>query len=109
MILNTEGLVVYRSGQEDRISVDNDSGLPLQANRNDFARFTHLSGLLAKTATDDSILEQNSNNSSPGTLAGSFSRVVEEPVGDMPHLFFLQPLRPSVARHRSGAQKPASL
>lgn len=108
LILNAQGLVVYRSGQEDRISVDNDSGLPQQANRNDFARFTDLSGLLAKAATDDSILELNKNKSSSGKLTGSFSRVVEEPVGDMSHLFFLQPLRPSVGEQTNvtGASKP---
>lgn len=96
LILNSEGRVVYRSGEEEQVSVNNDSGPPLLANQNDFARFTDLSGLLKKAGKSGSLVEDKSDSKS-ANVAGSFSRVVEEPIGDMPHLFFLQPLRPSVS------------
>lgn len=100
LILNSEGRVVYRSGQEDKVSVSNDSGPPLQTNRNDFARFTDLSGLLKKVGKSGNLVEDRSDTGSSKTVAGSFSRVVEEPIGDMPHLFFLQPLRPSLSEQK---------
>ncbi len=101
LILNSEGQVLYRSGEEEQISIANSSGLPIQANRNDFARFADLSGLLQKASQTGGILELRNENSPDVALAATYSRVVEQAIGDMPHLFFLQPLRPPLIENNT--------
>lgn len=97
MVVDAKGRVLYRSGEEDAISLDDYNGLQTVANRNDFARFTDLSGLITRVNKRNVLVDAALPEQSAGTLAGIHSRVVEETVGDMPHLFFLQPLRPPIS------------
>jgi hypothetical protein len=105
LIVDTKDRVLYRSGEEDVISLEIHDGLPSLANLNDFARFTDLSDLLAKARQPNGATKGAGSKNTSKTLTGTYSRIVEETVGDMPHLFFLQPIRPPIREVGAGEDK----